>query len=159
MRRQDQLQLTGRRRRRAPRPPRQRGAGLFDALVAMTILAFGMLAMTKFQARLVAQGTEAQTRMAALQLADELVNLAIVDPNNAGCYTVPPAGACASEAARAMTDAWAERVRDALPGETDPTSTVAADGQLTVVINWDERKTGDETPMARQLTAVSDVRP
>ena len=76
-----------------------RGVGLLDALVALALLAFGLLGMTRLQARMVAQATESQTRMTALQLGDELLNSALVDTANAACYTLPQAGACANAGA------------------------------------------------------------
>lgn len=129
-----------------------RGVGLIDALIAMAILSFGLLALTRFQGRMVAQTTEVQSRAAALQLADELMSTALVDPDNLACYTVPAAGACASAVARASTDAWAARTLGALPGTTTATSTQVGT-RLTVVIGW----TGKESQDPRQLTAVTDV--
>ncbi|MDP1532582.1 MAG: pilus assembly protein PilV [Rubrivivax sp.] len=140
--------------------PRQlqliRGVGLLDAMIALAILAFGMLAMTRFQARTVAQTTEAQQRLVATQLGDELLSTVIVDVGNAACYTLPQAGACASATAKTRTEAWATRVGTALPGSVSTTSTIdAASGRLTVVINW----TGKASTDARRLEAVTDVRP
>ena len=40
-----------------------RGFTLIDSLIAMAILAFGLLAMTRLQARALAQSTESQARM------------------------------------------------------------------------------------------------
>jgi Tfp pilus assembly protein PilV len=134
--------------------PRQLGAGLFDALIAMAILAFGMLAMTRFQGRTVTQTTEVQSRAAAVQLSDELLSMALVDTGNAACYTLPAAGACGNANARAGTDAWALRAAAALPGTVTSASTLAGD-QLTVVLTW----TGKDSNEQRQLTAVTDVRP
>jgi len=83
--------------------PIARGFTLLDALIALAILAFGMLALTGFQTKLVAQGTEAQHRVDATAFADELLNTMLVDNLNSGCYTLPAAGACASPVARAST--------------------------------------------------------
>lgn len=140
-----------------------RGAGLFDALVALAILSFGLLAMTRLQGRMVAQSTESQSRQVATQLASELLSTVLVDVSNAACYTLPQAGACANSAAITRTADWATRVSAALPGTVTATATlipfagppVVADAQLQVVIGW----TGKQTSDAHSLDITTDVRP
>jgi type IV pilus assembly protein PilV len=129
-----------------------RGVGLIDALVALAILAFGLLAMTRFQGRMVAQTTEVQSRSVAIGLADELMSTALVDPANLACYTVPAAGSCGNAVARTRTDEWAERATDRLPGSSSAIATVTGT-RLTVVLGW----TGKESNEARQLTVETDV--
>lgn len=143
-----------------PRPmqrrTRQRGIGLIDALIALAILCFGLLAVTRLQGRMVTSTTDAQLRQTAVQLADELLNTAIVDVDNAACYTLPQAGTCGNAGAKTRTTEWATRVAAALPGSV--TSTVALNattGQMTLNIGW----TGKESSEARQLQVVTDVRP
>ncbi len=141
-------------------PPRQlrlsRGIGLLDALIALGILAFGLLAMTRFQGRLVTQATETQTRQVASQLAAEQLSTVLVDVRNAACYTVPQAGACANADAAARTADWADRVAASLPA---PVTTAAvlddASGRLTVTITWMGKDSGE----LRRLENVTDVRP
>jgi type IV pilus assembly protein PilV len=146
-----------------------RGVGLLDALIAMTILTFGILGMTRLQARMVSQGSETQSRMAAARLADELLNSALVDPANATCYTVPyavpadfpgppvkPWLACGKQTDKDRTAAWAARSVAELPGT--PTAGAVLDGitgRLTVTLTW----TGKESQEPRTLVAVTDVRP
>jgi len=133
-----------------------RGVGLLDAMIAMAILAFGMLGMTRLQARMVSQGSETQSRMAAARLADELLSLALVDPANAACYTLPQAGACGKAAASAMAAAWQVRAVAELTGT--PTAGAVLDvasGRLTVTLTW----TGKESQDPRTLIAITDVRP
>ena len=72
---------------------RARGFGLFDALVSLMVLSLGMLAMTRFQNRMVAQTTESNSRQVATQLAAEHLSTVLVDVKNAACYTLPQAGA------------------------------------------------------------------
>jgi Tfp pilus assembly protein PilV len=133
-----------------------RGVGLFDALVAMAILAFGLLGMTRLQTRMVAQATETQHRMTAMQLSDELLNTALVDTANAACYTVPQAGVCAKPAAQARATDWEARTKAALPGAPTAGAVLdAATGRMTVTLTW----TGKESQETRTLVAVTDVRP
>lgn len=133
---------------------RSRGVGLLDAMIAMAILAFGLLAMTRFQSRTIAQTTEVQARSVAVRMADELLATAIVDTGNAACYTLPAAGVCGSVVARSRTTDWSTRVSAALPGTVTKTSTLD-NGRLTIVLTW----TGKESQEQRSLTAVTDVRP
>lgn len=131
----------------------QRGVGLLDAMIALAILAFGMLGMTRMQSNLVKQATDSQARLTASQLGDELLSTALVDLGNAACYTLPAAGACASVAARASTDAWKTRVLAALPGTPSATSALAGD-RLTVTISWTDKAAAE----ARTLQVTTDVR-
>lgn len=135
---------------------RQRGFGLFDALISLAILSFGLLAMTRFQTRMVAQTTETQSRQVATQLAAEHLSTVLVDVSNAACYTVPFAGTCANTGAKTRTAAWAARVSSSLPGTVN--STVGLDtttGLMTLVISW----TGKDSADTRTLRTVTDVRP
>jgi type IV pilus assembly protein PilV len=133
-----------------------RGTGLLDALIALAILSFGLLSMTRFQGRMVAQTTETQTRQVATQLASEHMATVLVDVANAACYTLPQDGICANAAAATATAAWATRTAAALPAPVTTTSTlVAATGRLTLVINW----TGKDSGETRTLQTVTDVRP
>ena len=136
--------------------PPARGVGLFDALIALVVLSLGLLAMTRFQGRMVAQTTETQSRQAAAQLAAEHLSTVLVDVGNAPCYTWPQAGVCASALASSGTAEWAARTAAALPAPVTATSTLeAATGRLTVAITWLGKESGD----TRTLQAVTDVRP
>ncbi len=142
-----------------PTPPYRwraaRGVGLLDAMIAMAILAFGMLGMTRLQARMVSQGSETQSRMAAARLADELLSLALVDPTNAACYSLPQVGACGKAAASAMAAAWKVRSEAELPGAPTAGAVLDGAGRLTVTLTW----TGKESQDPRTLVAITDVRP
>lgn len=131
---------------------RARGFSLVDALIALALLSFGLAALTRFQGRLVQGMTDAQSRSTANRLADELVAMALVDPGNLNCYTLPAAGACGNAAARAATTAWSTRTTAALPGAATPTATVAGT-RFTVVVGWTSKADSE----ARQLTATTDV--
>jgi len=135
---------------------RQRGVGLIDALIAIAILSFGLLGMTRMQSRMVTAATDAQLRTTAVQLADELMSTVLVDVANAACYTKPAVGACASATAAARTTDWATRVAAALPGTvTSGVVLNAATGQFTVSIGW----TGRDASDTRLMQVVTDVRP
>lgn len=131
-----------------------RGVGLLDAVIALVILSFGVLAMTRLQGRLLAQGSEAQQRLVATQLGDELLSNALVDVTNAACYTLPQAGVCGNSGAATRTSAWATRVTNALPGPATSTATINGD-RFTVAITWTGKGSGD----TRNLEVTTDVRP
>jgi type IV pilus assembly protein PilV len=137
------------------RPAAQRGVSLIDALIAIAILSFGLIGVTRMQGRMVTSATDAQLRTTAVQLADELLNTVLVDNANAACYTLPQTGTCNSTAATARTTDWSARVGAALPGTVTRTVTLdAATGRMTVGIGWVARDSADP----RLLNVVTDVR-
>jgi prepilin-type N-terminal cleavage/methylation domain-containing protein len=143
-----------------PRPPAARrrparGFSMIECLVSMSMLGFGLLELVSFEGRLIGQGTEAQHRMTATLLADELLNTMLVDVDHAGCYTVPQAGDCSSEEARVRAADWQQRALAALPGDAKATSRIdAASDRMTVTLSW-QFKPGAET---RQHEVSSDIR-
>lgn len=133
-----------------------RGFALFDALISMAILSFGLLAMTRLQTRLLAQTNEAQSRQQATQLAAEQLSTVLVDVRNAACYTLPQTGTCANSSAITNTSSWAGRVAATLPGTVATGITLDnTTGLMTLTINWTGKSTGD----TRTFQAVTDVRP
>lgn len=121
--------------RTSPRP--QRGFALFDGVVALALLGFGMLALVRMEGRLAGSANEATQRHAASLLTDELLNAMLVDNANANCYTLPAAGACGNATARAATDAWGVRALATLPHATSATSTIdAPTSRITVRLTW-----------------------
>jgi type IV pilus assembly protein PilV len=133
---------------------RQHGVGLIDALVALAILSFGLLAMTRLQARALTQGTESLTRTTAMLYGDELASSALIDAANVGCYTLPAPGTCASTSARAIATSWNTRLAAALPTATATSAYDSTTGRLVVTIQW----TGKESSQLRTLVATTDVR-
>jgi len=132
---------------------RDKGFGLIEAMIALVILAVGLLGMTRLQARAVAGTTESQQRMVAQQFADELLLRALIDAANSGCYTLPAAGTCGNSAARAATNAWGTAVGAGLPSGA-ATAVVDANLRLQVTVNW----TGRESGATRSLVVTTDVR-
>jgi type IV pilus assembly protein PilV len=132
----------------------QRGVSLIDALIAIVILSFGLIGMTRMQGRMVSSATDAQLRGTAVQMADELLNTALVDTANAACYTLPQVGACGSVAASGRVTDWSSRVSAAMPGSVTKGVTLdAATGRMTVSIGW----TGRDASDPRLLTVTSSM--
>ncbi|MBZ8141184.1 pilus assembly protein PilV [Rubrivivax gelatinosus] len=150
-----------------PGPARRRlgGFSLLDALVALAILSFGLLGLTRLQARSLSYGTEAGQRATAVQLGSELLSTAMIDSTNAACYTLPAKGACGSDSASDYAETFEERVGQTLPdGKVEVTYT-AATHRMTVVITWtgkgsreDGAKTADdEDEKTRRMEASTYV--
>jgi type IV pilus assembly protein PilV len=119
------------------RSRRQRGFGLFDGVVSLALLGFGMLALTRFEGRLGGIANESAQRMQAAVLADELLNAMLTDNANANCYTLPPVTPCGSPTARDATDAWKLRVMAKLPNASAPKSEIdVATGRITVTLSY-----------------------
>jgi len=133
---------------------RSRGFGLIDGLIALAILSFGLLGMTRLQARALAQATESQSRMTAGQYADELLSSALIDTLNRNCYTLPASGTCGSVTAKAIADDWKTRLQAALKDGTATSTLNATTRQLTLIITW----TGKESEATRRLEATTDLR-
>lgn len=136
------------------RPRTARGFGLIEALIAMLILTFGLVALTQFQGRLISQGTESQSRTTANQLATELLGTVLVDTANAACYTLPQTGSCSNTAAKDRAAAWADRVEAALPAASASATLDTTTSRLKVAITW----TGKESGATRTLESTTDVR-
>jgi type IV pilus assembly protein PilV len=138
------------------RPNRQaRGVGLTDALIALAILAFGLLGLTRMQGKLLVQATEAQQRMVASQFTDELLNTMLVDSANAQCYSLPATGTCGSATARARADDWQTRALAALPGKPTATSDInTGTNRMTVRLTWRFKEDTED----RTHEVISDIR-
>jgi type IV pilus assembly protein PilV len=119
----------------------QRGVALIDALIAMVILAFGLLGVASLQVRVTREATDGQTRVLASRMADELLSLALVDRTSAACYVLPTAAAgCTSTVARTAATTWSTQALAALPPGATATSELTDGNQrLTVTITWTDR--------------------
>lgn len=151
--------------RRLTSPSRRpaRGLSLIESLVSLLIVSVGMLGLVGLQARLAQSSSDAQFRVVAAGLADRQLSMALVDPSNAACYTVPAQGAGCPPAALVATQAWIADVQR-LPSASASASLVTIAGgvpgatgtnrQLRVRIQWVGRAASD----VHQLEATTDVR-
>jgi len=138
---------------------RQAGFSLLDGLIALAILAFGLLGMSRMQARTLAQATDNQTRFTAVQYSDELLSAVLIDAGNYACYTLPASGTCGSTAARAITTDWNTRLQAALPGAAATSTYDATTGRLKVSVSWTAKTTNDDgSHDSRKYEATTDVR-
>lgn len=149
---------------------RHRGLGLIDALVALAVLAFGMLAMTRFQSRMVAQSSDAQIRLDATRYADQLLGMALVDPintlssnaSNGPCYAVPVAAGCTKPAAQLAATQWAASAPQAMPmgrNVVAQSAWDAANNRLTATISWTGKAIQEGVAAeTHQVSVTTDVR-
>lgn len=131
-----------RRPRRVPGRPRSarasRGVALIEALVAVTVLAIGVLGTLYFQGFVMSSATVSSQRLEASLLADELIAMAHSDTANAGCYANTGVTACGSATAAAYMADWTARTLARLPGAAShlPVVNYAADRTFTVTLQW-----------------------
>lgn len=134
---------------------RQRGAGLIESMIAIVILSFGILGLARFQIGMLLQGTDAQSRLAASAMAEELLALVRVDVQNAPCYTLPAQSSCTSTFAVEQARAWSAKVASTVPGLTSHTATMPDASRFDVVLTWSSKAFKE----GRTLKVTTDVRP
>lgn len=104
----------------------QRGATIFEILVSVLILSFGILALVGLQAKSLSAASDAKYRVEATNYADQIVGQMWADRANLASY---PTFATPEAAA------WRAQVLAGLPGATAPVITVT--GQMvSVQVNW-----------------------
>lgn len=133
---------------------RQRGSSLIEALIALLILSVAILGLIGLQANLLRIASQAQYRLEASLLAQNIAGMISVDAANAGCYALVAASALpcpvGSSQGAAQAEAWREEVLAALPNATEPSIAVAADRTATVTLAWKSPK----DPAFRNLVLV-----
>jgi type IV pilus assembly protein PilV len=118
---------------------KQRGSSLVEAMIAIVILSFGILGLAKFQIGMLVQTTDAQSRLAATALAEELMSMVRVDVQNAACYTTPAQGTCASTFAASQTNLWAIKAAKAIPGITSYVASMPDANTFNVDLVWNSK--------------------
>lgn len=133
----------------------QRGSSLLEALIALLILSFAILGLIGLQSNLLRIASQAQYRLQASLLAQNVAGMMSVDAANVGCYALVarsampcPAGAAQSTA---QAGAWREEVLASLPNATEPSIAVAANRTATVTLSWKSPK----DPATRNLVLVA----
>jgi type IV pilus assembly protein PilV len=134
----------------------QRGVSLIDAMIALAILAFGLLGVASLQARATKLSTDGVLRVQASRLGDELLSLAVVDRANAACYVLPTAATgCTSTVSRTAATDWSTRALATMPAGASAASALSdSNRQLTVTITWPDRSNG-ETRTVGMTTGVA----
>jgi type IV pilus assembly protein PilV len=129
-------------------PTRQSGFTLIEVLIAILVLAFGLLGFALLQTMNVRFTKSAQQRTVATNLAYELVDLMRIQRSLGSYYNgitvasfgtvTVPTGGCARAAAAPPSvniDRWKCEVRAALPDGVADVD-LAADGTVVVMVRW-----------------------
>jgi type IV pilus assembly protein PilV len=132
----------------------QRGSSLIEALIALLILSIAILGIIGLQANLLRIGSQAQYRMQASLLAQNIAGMISVDGPNVGCYALVarsdfPCPASSTQGAE-QAQAWREEVLATLPNASEPSIAVAANRIATVTLSWK----APNDPATRNLVLV-----
>lgn len=138
----------------APPPRSQAGIMLLEAMIAILIFSFGVLAVVGMQAHAVQDMGQAKFRSDASFLANQLVADMWTNTKNAADYQ------WTSGSPPALLDNWADQVFAALPGSSEHTPTIEWDDatrQVTITIRWltPAEKSVDPSMSPHKFTAIT----
>jgi type IV pilus assembly protein PilV len=125
----------------------QSGSALIEALVAVLVFSFGILALVSMQAASLRSTSDAKYRADASFLANQIIGqMWGVLPANLSTYatgslaTAAGAAACPAGAATATPDAWLTEVGKLLPGADKNRQQITVVGDVvTVRVCWLDR--------------------
>lgn len=129
---------------------RQKGFGLIEVLVALLILAVGLLGMASLQATSLQQTTGSQTRTQAILLAEDIVERIRANRPDRAAYALADEDAVVCDSDFAITNGgvaaddlneWRNALACLLPGGNGE---IAVNGMVvTVDITWSPRESVD----------------
>lgn len=125
----------------------QRGSALLEALIALLIFSMGILAIVGLQAVSMKASSDANYRVDAGFLANQVLADMWVDRNNLANYVWDGTGTVPAE----ITD-WVAQVRNTLPGTivNSPSIAVDVNNVVTVTVRW---QAPDDQPHLLIMTA------
>ncbi len=121
----------------------QSGVTLIESLVAILILSLGILGMIGLQATAVRDTMEADYRIKASYLANQIISTMWVDRTNLTDYDTGGAASSSNVRLTAWKDAVSAALPDATGGANAPTISVAGT-QVDVTVSW--QKAGETSP-------------
>jgi len=162
------MMIKPRKRRPASFPHnRQSGFSLIEVMIAILVLAFGLLGFALLQTMNVRFTKSAQQRTVATNLAYELVDVMRSQRSQASFYNgityasfsgvTTPTGGCARASAAtpaANITRWKCEVRKALPGG-DADVKLLADGRVTVMVRWGDANWQTDAAKVNSSVSVS----
>lgn len=121
---------------------RQHGTALIELMIAMVILAIGLLGAVGLQARSLSALSNASARVDATIAAEKLIGLMWTDQANLASYVWDSTG---NTAAPAVIGNWMTETQALLPNATAVITVTPMPGstasQVSIVIGW-QRRTG-----------------
>jgi type IV pilus assembly protein PilV len=118
----------------------QQGIVLLEALLAVLILAIGLLGTIGLQARAYSALSEASMRAEATIATESLLGIMASDRVNLGSYALAAGGTPGTR-----LDAWYSETRKAIPGAAVVIVIAAASGsarQIDITISWTRKEGG-----------------
>jgi type IV pilus assembly protein PilV len=135
------------------RPSRQSGIALLEALLAIVVLAIGLLGAIGMQARSYSALSDASMRAEATMAADSLLGVMASDQTNLAAYALASGGTPS-----ASLLPWYNATRASIPGVGIVVGVVPTVGTarsaVTITLTW-QRKTGGAGNTHRILSYIS----
>jgi type IV pilus assembly protein PilV len=132
----------------------QRGMALIESMVAIVVLAVGVLGTVGLQAKAISALSDARSRVEATIAAEKLIGTIWNDQANAASY---------STTGESLVN-WTTELQQNIPGATatvtiTPTTPVAGTtrNQVDITINW-QRRTGDDSSSHRLIAFLEPAR-
>jgi len=116
---------------------KQGGFSLLESLIALLIISVGLVGNAALQSTLSKQSANADNRVRATTLAEDIHSRMVSDYTNIGCYAYPTTGTCGNAVATEIEQwktAWAAQVTS-LPGAIAPSVTVTGNA-CNITIRW-----------------------
>ncbi len=141
-------------------PKNQAGIMLLEALIAILIFSFGILAIVGMQANAMQDMGQAKYRSDAAFLANQLIADIWINAKNVDTYQWGGAGGSAPDA----ISNWVSQVNASLPGAADFPPTVeydVASKQVTITVRWltPAERGANPTSPPHNFTAVTYINP
>lgn len=136
--------------------PPARGTSLVEVLIAMLLLSVGMLGMVALKTASLKYTGQSNARAAASIYATDILDRMRANPVRAvaGQYNLAigvAAPATPTTVAQVDLVQWRQRIADGLPSGTGSV-TVAANSNVTVVVQWSERTDHAVSPQTLSFT-------
>ncbi len=137
-----------------PRRPRQRGTSLLEVLIAMLLLAVGVLGMIGLKLVSLKYTGQSNSRAAAAIYATEILDRMRANPVRAalGQYNIaltdpPPPTPTGAPVNRVDLAQWRQHITESLPEGTGSVKVDPDDGSFTVELQWTDRTDQSSTPV------------